>query len=52
MSQPLMDGLYANSELDEESYDYSQLLSIFYISYILFEIPCNVCMAHPDGAPG
>ena len=25
--------------MNEESYDYSQLLSVFYISYILFEIP-------------
>ena len=24
-------------------YDYNTLLSIFYISYIIFEIPANLC---------
>ena len=28
--------------MDPESYDYSTLLSMFYISYIIFEIPCNL----------
>lgn len=28
--------------MDPESYDYSALLSVFYISYIVFEIPSNM----------
>lgn len=35
-------GLEEDLGMDPESYDYSQLLSIFYISYILFEIPSNM----------
>lgn len=29
-------------DLKLEGYDYNILLSIFYISYIVFEIPCNM----------
>jgi MFS family permease len=28
-------------DLNMKRYDYNQVLSVFYISYILFEIPCN-----------
>jgi MFS family permease len=30
-------------DLNLKGYDYNQVLSVFYISYILFEIPSNVC---------
>tara|TARA_R110002060_G_scaffold8946_4_gene13215 strand:- start:372 stop:569 length:198 start_codon:yes stop_codon:yes gene_type:complete len=30
-------------DLKLEGYDYNTVLSIFYISYILFEIPATVC---------
>lgn len=30
-------------DLNLSGYDYNQALSIFYISYTLFEIPCNMC---------
>ncbi|KAE8155191.1 major facilitator superfamily domain-containing protein [Aspergillus avenaceus] len=29
-------------DLDLKGYDYNTVLSIFYISYIIFEIPCNI----------
>ncbi|OJJ06611.1 hypothetical protein ASPVEDRAFT_45962 [Aspergillus versicolor CBS 583.65] len=29
-------------DLDMAGYDYNTLLSVFYISYIVFEIPCNI----------
>lgn len=35
-------GLEEDLGMDPESYDYSQLLSVFYISYIIFEIPCSL----------
>jgi MFS family permease len=28
--------------MNPESYDYSTVLSAFYVSYIIFEIPCNI----------
>lgn len=30
-------------DLALEGYDYNVILSVFYISYIIFEIPCNIC---------
>ncbi|KAH8651088.1 major facilitator superfamily domain-containing protein [Xylariales sp. PMI_506] len=30
------------ADLKLEGYDYNQILSVFYISYILFEVPCTV----------
>lgn len=30
-------------DLKLEGYDYNRLLTVFYISYIIFEIPSNMC---------
>lgn len=30
-------------DLSLSGYDYNHVLSVFYISYIIFEIPCNLC---------
>ncbi|KAF9693402.1 hypothetical protein EKO04_008938 [Ascochyta lentis] len=30
-------------DLGLKGYDYNQVLSVFYISYIIFEIPSNIC---------
>ncbi|KAK5163818.1 uncharacterized protein LTR77_010492 [Saxophila tyrrhenica] len=35
-------GLEEDLHLDPESYDYSTVLSVFYVSYIVFEIPCSL----------
>ncbi len=35
-------GLEEDLHMDPESYDYSTVLSVFYVSYIIFEIPCSL----------
>ncbi|KAL2869096.1 putative MFS transporter [Aspergillus lucknowensis] len=32
-----------DTDLNLKGYDYNHVLSVFYISYIIFEIPCNLC---------
>lgn len=32
-----------DTDLGLKGNDYNKVLSIFYVSYILFEIPCNLC---------
>jgi hypothetical protein len=32
-----------DTDLGLTGYDYNHVLSVFYISYIIFEIPCNLC---------
>lgn len=39
-------------DLKMKGYDYNQLLSVFYVSYIIFEIPSNmVCHPHFSSCP-